>query len=58
MKEGDTFATVGNIQTVAKKIATLDDIKRKEVLMSFDTDTRIRIIEEMVNLRIQNGRNK
>ena len=44
--------SMGSIRRVAKQIVDLGDKKRKEVLMTFDSDMRCRIIEEMVNIRI------
>ena len=50
--------SMGSIRRVAKQIVDLGDTKRKEVLMTFDSDMRCRIVEEMVNLRITRGRKK
>ena len=47
---------MGSIRRVAKQIVDLGDKKRKELLMTFDSDMRCRIIEEMVNIRITRGR--
>ena len=52
----DSFAQVGSLQLVAAKLVDLGDTQRKEILSSFDTDTRCRIVEEMVNIRITRGR--
>jgi len=49
---------MGSIRRVAKQIVDLGDTKRKEILMTFDSDMRCRIIEEMVNIRITRGRKK
>jgi hypothetical protein len=54
--EQDSFAKAGSLKIVATKLVDLGDTQRKDILMSFDTDTRIRIIEEMVNIRITRGR--
>ena len=54
--EQDSFAQVGSIQLVATKLIDLGDTQRKEILRSFDTNTRCRIVEEMVNIRITRGR--
>ena len=54
MKE-KAFA-MGSVRRVAKQIVDLGDTKRKEILMTFDSDMRCRIIEEMVNIRITRGR--
>ena len=50
--------SMGSIRRVAKQIVDLGDKKRKELLMTFDSDMRCRIVEEMVNLRITRGRKK
>lgn len=55
MMEEKAFA-MGSIRRVAKQIVDLGDKKRKEILMTFDSDMRCRIIEEMVNIRIIRGR--
>ena len=43
---------MGSIRRVAKQIVDLGDKKRKEVLMTFDSDMRCRIIEEMVKIYV------
>jgi len=48
--------SLGSIRRVAKQIVDLGDKKRKELLMTFDSDMRCRIIEEMVNIRITRSR--
>ena len=48
--------SMGSIRRVAHQIVDLGDKKRKELLMTFDSDMRCRIIEEMVNIRITRGR--
>jgi hypothetical protein len=54
--EQDSFAQVGSLQLVATKLVDLGDTQRKEILRSFDSETRCRIVEEMVNIKIQRGR--
>ena len=49
---------MGSIRRVAKQIVDLGDKKRKEVLMTFDSDMRCRIIEEMVNKEKNKCRSK
>ncbi len=53
--EEKAFA-MGSIRRVAKQLVDLGDTKRKEILMTFDSDMRCRIIEEMVNIRITRSR--
>ena len=48
--------SMGSGRRVAHQIVDLGDIKRKEILMTFDSDMRCRIIEEMVNIRITRSR--
>ena len=47
---------MGSVRRVAHQIVDLGDTKRKQILMTFDSDMRCRIIEEMVNIRITRGR--
>jgi len=54
--ESDSFAQAGSLQLVATKLVDLGDSQRREILRSFDTNTRCRLVEEMVNIRIQRGR--
>lgn len=56
MKQQDSFAQVGSLQLIAAKLVDLEEAQRKEVLSSFDSDTRCRLVEEMVNIRITKGR--
>ena len=55
--EEKAFA-MGSIRRVAKQLVDLGDTKRNEILMTFDSDMRCRIIEEMVNIRITRTRKK
>ena len=55
--EEKAFA-MGSIRRVAKQLVDLGDTKRKEILMTFDSDMRCRIIEEMVIIRITRTRKK
>jgi hypothetical protein len=54
--QDDSFAQVGSLQLVASKLIELGDTQRKALLMTFDSETRCRIVEEMVNIKIQRGR--
>ena len=54
--EQDSFAQVGSLQLVASKLIELGDTQRKELLMTFDSESRCRLVEEMVNIRITKGR--
>ena len=48
----------GSVRRIAKQISSLSDDKRREVLESLDTEMKLFVVEELVNLRIQNGRKK
>ena len=41
---------------IAKKIIDLSDHKRKEVLGLLDTETRIQVIEQLVDLKVKTAR--
>ena len=41
---------------VAREIMNLSDHKRKEILSGLDTDTRIQVIEHLVDLKVQAAR--
>ena len=53
--EENSFS-LGSIRRVTKQIVDLGDKKRKELLMTFDSDMRCRIIEEMVSIRMTRSR--
>ena len=48
----------GAVRRIAKEISTLTDDKRREVLDALDTEMKLFVVEELVNMRIQNGRKK
>ena len=48
----------GSVRRIAKQISSLSDEKRREVLEALDTEMKLFVVEELVNIRIQNGRNK
>mgnify|MGYP001399511213 FL=1 len=41
---------------IAKEIIDLSDHKRKEILCLLDTDTRIQVIEQLVDLKVKTAR--
>ena len=41
---------------VAQEIVSLSDHKRKEILSTLDTETRIQVIEQMVAIKVQVAR--
>ena len=54
----ETNFALGSVRRIAKQISSLSDEKRREVLESLDTEMKLFVVEELVNLRIQNGRKK
>ena len=48
----------GAVRRIAKQISSLSDEKRREALESLDTETKLFVVEELVNMRIKNGRKK
>ena len=48
----------GSVRRIAKQISSLSDEKRREVLEALDTEMKLFVVEELVNLRIQNRRKK
>ena len=54
----ETNFALGSVRRIAKQISSLSDDKRREVLESLDTEMKLFVVEELVNLRIQNGRKK
>ena len=51
MKELDT-TSVGSIRRVASQIIDLGSDKRKEILRSFPSEIKCKVVEEMVNIRL------
>ena len=54
----ETNFALGSVRRIAKQISSLSDDKRREVLESLDTEMKLFVVEELVNMRIQNGRKK
>ena len=54
----ETNFALGSVRRIAKQISSLSDDKRREVLESLDTEMKLFVVEELVNLRIKNGRKK
>lgn len=54
----ETSFSHGSVRRIAKQISSLSDEKRREVLEALDTEMKLFVVEELVNLRIQNGRKK
>jgi hypothetical protein len=51
------FST-GQVKRLAQQANTLSDKAKKNLLSSLDTEIRLLVIEELVNIRIKNGRKK
>lgn len=41
---------------IAQEIVSLSDHKRKEILSTLDTETRIQVIEQMVSVKVKAAR--
>ena len=54
----ETNFSHGSVRRIAKQISSLSDAKRREVLEALDTEMKLFVVEELVNIKIQNGRNK
>ena len=52
------LCTNGSIRRVARQLIDLSDTKRKDLLTTFDTETRIKIIERMTQIKIERMRQK
>jgi len=49
------FST-GQVKRLAQQANTLSDKAKKNLLSSLDTEMRLLVIEELVNIRIKSGR--
>ena len=48
-----TDISLGSARRVARQIIDLRDDKRKALLRSFPTDLKCKIVEEMINIRLE-----
>lgn len=48
--------SLGQVKRLAQQANTLSDKAKKNLLSSLDTEVRVLVIEELVNIKIQNGR--
>jgi hypothetical protein len=55
---GDSMSnfSLGQVKRLAQQANTLSDKAKKNLLSSLDTEVRLLVIEELVNIKIQNGR--
>lgn len=49
----DVEFSMGSARRVARQIVDMKDDKRKELLRTFPTDLKCKIVEEMVNIRLE-----
>ena len=49
----DVEFSMGSARRVARQIIDLGDTKRKEILRTFPSDLKCKIVEEMVNIRLE-----
>ena len=49
----DVEFSMGSARRVARQIIDMKDDKRKELLRTFPTDLKCKIVEEMVNIRLE-----
>lgn len=49
----DIDFSMGSARRVARQIIDMKDDKRKELLRTFPTDLKCKIVEEMVNIRLE-----
>lgn len=49
----DVEFSMGSARRVAREIIDMGDAKRKEILRSFPSDLKCKIVEEMVNIRLE-----
>ena len=54
----ETNFALGSVRRIAKQISSLSDEKRRQVLEALDTEMKLFVVEELVNIRIQDGRKK
>ena len=52
-KMRDVEFSMGSARRVARQIIDMGDAKRKEILRSFPSDLKCKIVEEMVNIRLE-----
>ena len=49
----DVEFSMASARRVARQIIDMGDAKRKEILRSFPSDLKCKIVEEMVNIRLE-----
>ncbi len=52
----DSNFSIGTARRVARQIIDFSDNKRKEILKTFPSDMKCRVVEEMVKIRLENLR--
>lgn len=49
----DVEFSMGSARRVARQIIDMGDAKRKEILRTFPSELKCKIVEEMVNIRLE-----
>ena len=49
---------MGSVRRIARQIVDLSESKRKQLLRSFDSKMRCKLVEEMVNIRLDRLRDE
>ena len=52
-KMKDVEFSMGSARRVARQIIDMGDAKRKEILRTFPSELKCKIVEEMVNIRLE-----
>lgn len=52
----DVDFSMGSARRVARQIIDMGDAKRKEILRTFPSELKCKIVEEMVNIRLERMR--
>lgn len=50
------LVTNGSVRRLANQWVDLSDDRRRDLLSSLDTESRIKVIENMIKIRVERGR--
>ena len=53
--EQSTFS-ISNVRHLARELVDVNDDKRKQVLKTMETDMKLKVVEEMVKIRLERMR--
>ena len=58
MKKDDNMkdtshSSIGSVRRIARQIVDMKDTKRKALLKTFSSDVKCKVVEEMVNIRLE-----